>query len=241
MNEATRRKHCAGIILFCVLAAALTARYFSTVSLSFEMISERFPNSMIAASMLNVDMSGRMFGFNILSGDGVVYDGIGKDSIDVKSKDSIAVKGIDKSANGALYLVYHSPEFMDKDVEIAYVREQQVGIQGWATYYLTRAWHWTGGRISPQYWYFLLRAIWASLLAVVITAITFQLRKAYDLLFAVCFYSTCFFSVWLTNFSTNLYWSTFTWFLPMMFSLMSMNYPRLRIAMYLLLGVSVAV
>ena len=225
-------KRYVSVIVFLTLVAVMSARYFSVVSLAFDMNSERFANSMIAASMLNIDMSEEKFGLNILSSDGTIYDGIGKDSW--------KVQGVEKHTDGALYLVYHSQEFMNRNVEIASVRKQQLGIQGWLVYYLSRLWHAIGRRISPQYWYFLLRTISITAFAVVITAITFELYKAYGYLFAVCFYVTCFISVWLTNFSSNLYWVSFTWFLPMLFGIMSMNHHRMRIFTYILLFLSVA-
>lgn len=119
----------------------MTAKYFSVVSLAFDLNSEKLANNMIAAAIANVDMSEHKFGLNILSCDNIVYDGLDKESIGMQKRDN----------NGALYLVYHSPEFQDKKLEIAYTRLQQYGLQGWTVYYLSRLWHFTGGRISPQY------------------------------------------------------------------------------------------
>lgn len=86
-----------------------------------------------------------------------------------------------------------------------------------------------------------MRALFLSLTALVLTAITFQIHKAYDILFAASFYCVCFASTWLTNFAPNLYWASFTWFLPMLFSLMCMNYPRARMIFCLLVFLGTAV
>ena len=216
--------------LFFALVLIMTARYFSVLSLSFDITSERFPNSMIAASIMNLDMSEQQFGLHLLSCDNIIYDGLGKDSI----------SGIKKINDGTLYLVYHSPEFANKNVQIASTRLQQYGIQGWIVYYLSLAWHLVSGKISPQYWYFMLRALFISLMAIVLTAVSFQIYKAYDILFAASFYCVCLTSTWLTNFAPNLYWASFTWFMPMLFSLMCMNSKRAKILPYFMVSASVA-
>ena len=221
--------------LFLVLFMLMTARYFSVVSLSFDMTSERHVNNMIAAAITNFDMSEQTFGLHVLSCDGIVYEGSGKELVPIPEKHNIV------SNDGALYLVYHSPEFEGKHMEIASTRLQQYGVQGWAVYYLSRLWHMLPKKIPPQYWYLLLRTLFISLLAFVLTAITFQLHKAYDILFAASFYVVCLISVWLANFAPNLYWSVFTWFMPMLFSLMCMNYPRARMIFYLLIFLSICV
>lgn len=218
--------------LFTVLFLLMTAKFFSVLSLSFDVTSERYANTMIAAAIANFDISEQKFGLHILSCDSIIYDGLGKDSISTKHN---------LVSDGTLYLVYHSPEFANRKMEIASTRLQQYGLQGWTVYYLSRLWHMLPVKIPPQYWYFLLRALFLSTLALVLTAITFQICKAYDILFAAWFYFVCLTSVWLGNFAPNLYWAAFTWFMPMLFGLMCMNYPRARMIFCILVFISIAV
>ena len=176
---------------------------------------------MIAAAVIDVDMSGQKFGMNLLSSDGIIYDGSGLNVKDIKNHDT-------------LYIVYHSHEY--SHAEIARVRKQTPGLNGWFTYYLAKTWHVT--RINPKYYYHLFRLINSSLLALVIILIIRELKKAYNILFACVFYCVCLMSTWIANFAPNLYWSEFTWFIPMLGGLMCLNNPdkKFRACLVVFLG-----
>ncbi len=62
----------------------------------------------------------------------------------------------------------------------------------------------------------------------VIFLICKQLYIKYGILFACVFGSTTFLSPWVVNFSCNLYWVEFTWFVPMLLGLVCVNYEKRR-------------
>ena len=58
-----------------------------------------------------------------------------------------------------------------------------------------------------------------AILAVILAMICYLLYAKYNLLLAACFYVTFLTSPWIINFSPNLYWVEFTWFIPMLIGL----------------------
>ena len=58
------------------------------------------------------------------------------------------------------------------------------------------------------------------LLALVITLLSFLMTKIFSKSFAFVFIITIVFSPWVVSFARNLYWITFSWFLPALFSWM---------------------
>ena len=202
----------------------MAIRFFLLADPSFQLDSEDYVNSMIAASIADMDMSGVKFGMPVLSYEDVKFNnhGFGKESADKCE---------------VLYLVRHSRELDSSQLKVAGTRKQQLGIQGWGVYFLSRVHQIV--RLDPKYFYHGLRMLNTLLLALILVGISFQLRKAYDALFALCFYCMCSLSVWLTNFAPNLYWVPFTWFMPMLFGLMCMNYPEHRRWIYPLVFLSI--
>ena len=55
----------------------------------------------------------------------------------------------------------------------------------------------------------------AIMAAAVFVSISWLLCRKYNVIFAGCFYGVFFLSPWVINFSRNLYWVEFTWFVPM--------------------------
>ncbi|MBQ3653553.1 MAG: hypothetical protein II954_03935 [Synergistaceae bacterium] len=214
------------ILLFLLLSALMSISFFSQTYRTFQLDSERWVNSMLAAGIIGIDLSEADFGMNLLSCDGIVWDGMYANTLEQGGHDT-------------MYLLWHSNDYGSRTVQIAGTRKQQIAPQGWFAYYLGLTYQWT--HIPPKYYYYILRLMNAGLLALILTGISFELRKAYDIFFASCFYCACLVSVWIINFSPNLYWAAFTWFLPMLLGLVCMNNPSVRWYMYPLIALSVAV
>ncbi len=60
--------------------------------------------------------------------------------------------------------------------------------------------------------------------AATFVGIVFLMKQKYNGVLAGCFYITFLLSPWIVNFSRNLYWVVFTWFLPMLFGLLCSLY-----------------
>ena len=88
-----------------------------------------------------------------------------------------------------------------------------------------------------------------SLLNIVLTslifiAICYCISLKYNNLLALCFYFTFALSPWVANFSSNLYWVEFTWFIPMLIGLIcsiNINNKKIRIVSYILAFTSILV
>lgn len=66
----------------------------------------------------------------------------------------------------------------------------------------------------------ILNMITAFILVVVLVNICRLLKEKYGRLLAIIFYITFLLSPWIISFARNLYWVSFTWFLPLMFCLL---------------------
>jgi len=109
----------------------------------------------------------------------------------------------------------------------------QIGLQGWIYYFFTK--------------YIIQKSITilglgcCLLLSLVITFICYELYKKYGLLLATSFYLVCICSSWIRNFSTNLYWVEFTWFIPMLLGLICLNNLNKRFWLYPLFFLAILV
>ncbi len=179
-------------IKFLLLSAVMFLFMFTSSGPQsyFQMDSEKHVSSMIAAGVLDMDLSGHDFGLNTISCDGIVWSGNTKNTEDEIYHDT-------------LYLVWNSPKYIGHDSSIAATREQQLGIQGWPAYYL--GWTYKFLHVPPKYYYHLFRMFNIFILVMVLTGITLQLMKAYDVIFSACFYFICITSSWIAGFSGNLY------------------------------------
>lgn len=86
------------------------------------------------------------------------------------------------------------------------------------------------------------KVILSLLFAVTVTLISFFACKKYNITFGVVFYLISLLSPWLIGFSNNLYWVSFTWFLPMLFGIICSHYidsRKIRIFSYV--GVMLAI
>ena len=85
----------------------------------------------------------------------------------------------------------------------------------------------------------LFRLICCCLLVIVLVLIIIQLHKRYGILFASIFGVVSFLSPWIVNFSRNLYWVEFTWFIPMLLCLLCINYEDKRKFIYPLFFIAI--
>lgn len=106
----------------------------------------------------------------------------------------------------------------------------QVGLQGIVYSVVAK-----GVTNLKLYTYFRLAS--CMLLAGTLFAIMWQLHKRYGILFAAVFGVITFGSPWVVNFSRNLYWVEFTWYLPMLIGLLFLNYEKKRKVIYPLFSV----
>lgn len=110
----------------------------------------------------------------------------------------------------------------------------QVGLQGFAYRVIAR--------FIPNFNIIItLNRICCLLLVIVIVAIVIQLYKRFGLLFSASFGITTVISPWVINFSRNLYWVEFTWFIPMLLGLLCLNYRNKRKLLYPLFYIAILV
>lgn len=112
--------------------------------------------------------------------------------------------------------------------------KSQVGLQGWIYYVTAKI-------ISKPIVFRLLQAACAFFMAVVVLLMISQVQKKFGMPFALVFLFTFLLSPWIINFSRNLYWVEFTWFLPMLIGLYCSNHMEKRRLCYLLMFFAVAV
>ena len=117
-----------------------------------------------------------------------------------------------QSSEGNALYVYSKPELYENSIT---ERPQQIGIQGWAFYYLAKL-----GIPRPLS---ALRLGCCLALALVLSLISYEIMIRYGKLFAAVFLIVSASSLWLANFAPNLYWVTFTWFIPMLLGLICIN------------------
>jgi hypothetical protein len=129
--------------------------------------------------------------------------------------------GLMASTEGDVYNVYVNPELYDNSIS---ERMQQIGLQGWIFYFIAKA-----GIPHPL---FAIRLGCCLALAIVLSLICIELNKKYGLLFAGIFFIVSISSSWITNFAPNLYWVTFTWFMPMLLGLICLNHLNKRVWLY---------
>jgi len=102
----------------------------------------------------------------------------------------------------------------------------QIGLHGWLFYIFTKYIYKNSLSI--------LRIICCLLLSLILTLICYELYKKYGILLSLSFYIVSISSSWLRNFSTNLYFVIFTYFIPMLLGLLCLNNLKKRARFYLL-------
>lgn len=110
----------------------------------------------------------------------------------------------------------------------------QLGLQGWV-------FGWLAGLIRTPKAYWLFRGACIGALELILLLICCQLKRRYGLLMAGCFLLVSTVSPWITNFSANLYWVEFTWFIPMWLGLLCLNHPQKRFLLYPLILLAIMV
>ena len=120
------------------------------------------------------------------------------------------------------YNIYANSELAGNSIIEDY--RSQIGLQGWTFYLLTKL------KIpSPV---FVFRLACCIFLSFIISLICYELYNKYGLLLAAVFYFVSMCSSWLANFSSNLYWVEFTWFIPMLLGLICLNNLNKRFFLY---------
>ena len=88
---------------------------------------------------------------------------------------------------------------------------------------------------------YLYRLLCCFLLIVTLYFVAILLKRRYGYLFATTFWLTIFISPYLINFSPNLFWVSFTWFIPLLLSLFCINYEDKRKWIYPFYFIAIAV
>lgn len=89
--------------------------------------------------------------------------------------------------------------------------------------------------------YYLFRIAASGLFAAVVWLILAALKTRYGFLFSAVFGAVTFLSPWIVNFSGNLYWVPFTWFVPMLLGLVWLEHEKLRPFVYPLFFIAIFV
>lgn len=89
----------------------------------------------------------------------------------------------------------------------------------------------------------IMRAVCCIAIALITMGIVFCVGKKHNLKLAAAFYLTFLLSPWVADFSNNMYWVEFTWFVPMLLGLIiSLDYKRYdKLWFYLLVFITIAV
>ena len=118
-------------------------------------------------------------------------------------------------------------EYYDLQELVYYNYTSQVGLQGYCYQLLGRLFCADGFVPLIVKLYNILTGACCALMALVAMGITFAAGKKYNNRLAAAFFLTFLLSTWVRDFSGNLYWVEFTWFVPMLLGVvMSLDYKR---------------
>lgn len=121
---------------------------------------------------------------------------------------------------------------MDRDFNEGYkyfVYTSQFGLQGHLYRVIAR---YLPSMLHAKIIIFAMKAGCCFLLAIVVLAIIYELFFKYGRLFALTFGAVTILSPWVINYSINLYWVAFTWYIPMLLGLLCINYENKRYLFY---------
>ena len=133
----------------------------------------------------------------------------------------IFAKGNEEWTYNQAYDIYDNGELFDGRI-IEY--KSQLGLQGWIFYLLAK--------INVPSLVFIFRVGCCLLLSLVLSLICYELYRKYGVLLSLTFFITSMVSPILGNFSTNLYWIPFAWFIPMYLGLICLNNINKRFWLY---------
>ncbi len=118
-------------------------------------------------------------------------------------------------------------EYFDLQELVYYDYISQVGLQGYCYQLLGQLFCASGFVPLIVKLYDILTGVCCALMALVAMGITFAAGKKYNNRLAAAFFLTFLLSPWVRDFSGNLYWVEFTWFVPMLLGVvMSLDYKR---------------
>lgn len=113
--------------------------------------------------------------------------------------------------------------------------KSQVGLQGHILIIAAKTFN--NGRMVVQ----LFKLMNCFLFALIILAISREIYKRYGLNFAFSFFLISFSTHWNVDFSRNLYWLEYTWFIPLLLGLCLINYDKKKIFIYPLFFISILI
>lgn len=113
--------------------------------------------------------------------------------------------------------------------------KSQIGLQGMAYVLVTKIF----SVFDVYHLYLYLRLACCFFLALILLGIVWQLYKRYGILFSLVFFAVSFMSPSIVNFSRNLYWVEFIWFIPMFLGLLCLNYENKRVFIYPLFFIAI--
>lgn len=158
----------------------------------------------------------------------LVYGKIFVDKDNIQTDSNVGLYGVSDSTNNHLFATnlksrLNSPESRSELKYSAYL--SQIGLQGFILSFLHNKLRFP----VPA-----LRAICAFLLVLVLMGILLVLRKKFSLLICITTYFCFLLSPWICAFAKNLYWIEFTWFIPILISLILCNRKKLLFPTFLL-------
>ena len=115
------------------------------------------------------------------------------------------------------------------------VYKSQIGLQGHILIMATKILK--NGNAVVQ----LFKLINCFLFAFIILAISGEIYKRYGLNFAISFFLVSFSAHWNVDFSRNLYWLEYTWFIPLLLGLCLINYNKKKVFIYPLFFISILI
>lgn len=191
------------ICKFALIAILLTIVVFTNADNSFQGDSEDLVLGPMAEEILSLDFETYGYGLGKLAS---------LDYPDEYVSSYMNLQDQEQWSKGFDYSVYRS----------------QIGLQGHLCRVIThflRNYHLLAIR-------YLLKLVCSFLFTVIMMLIICQIYKRYGFLLAFAFGSVTCFSSWPVNFSSNLYWVEFTWFVPMLLGLLWLNYENWRVWIY---------
>ena len=115
------------------------------------------------------------------------------------------------------------------------IYKSQVGLQGHILIMATKILK--NGNVVVQ----LFKLINCFLFAFIILAISREIYKRYGLNFSLSFFLVSLSTHWNVDFSRNLYWLEYTWFIPLLLGLCLINYNKKKVFIYPLFFISILI
>lgn len=151
---------------------------------------------------------------------------------------SITIKQLPDSYANFYIIDIPDAKYTKEDLATKETRTQQIGTQGWFAWGMGRMESGFGNehKIIANH----IRILTALSFSLVVALISYQLATHYNPIFGLVFYLTILFSHWMADFSLSPYWCLFSWFFPMLGSLICLRHPKAGILSVILVFFAVA-